>query len=163
MAMQQEFMTRKEWDALGLPEPAFARALSSPGFWLRNGFILVYLAATAFSILFCPDELLSKFHFPLHYPASMAHDYLRARLMFGTATMAIYFISYWRDWHFPAIACLSIALAAFNLFNDVITLYIFVKAEALWVVQIIIGLRVLILLFFTMNYFNAKQRVRAFG
>ena len=161
--MQQEFLTPKDWDAMGLPEPAFAHALSSRGFWLRNGFVLVYLAATAFSILFCPDELLSKFHFPLHFPASAAHDYLRTRLMFGAATMAVYLISYWRDWFFPTMACLSIGLAAFNLFNDVITLYVFVKAEALWVVEIIIGLRVLIILFFTMNYFNAAQMLRRNG
>ena len=110
--------------------------------------------------MLAPDRIFAKFDIPEQLVHALTHEYVTLRIVTVVAMTTLYLVSYWRGWYFPFVALAAVLIAAGNLINDFFSLYVFVKPEAMTLVQIIIAVRVLIIVFLIMNFVGARKDVR---
>ncbi len=157
---QRNILSEEEVKALLAADLETVRAQNRLWFWLRSGFILCYVTAMIAALLLVPERIFSKFDIPAQMQHTWLDDYVWLRIVTIIGMTVLYLVSYWRSWYFPFVALAAVLIAAGNLINDFFSLYVFVKPEALGVVQFIIGLRILILGFLVMNFLGARKDVR---
>lgn len=157
---QHHILSEEELKALLAADLDAVRAQNRFWFWLRSGFVLVYIAAMVAALLLIPDRIFSKFDLPEQLVPAMTHEYVTLRLVTVLSMTALYLVSYWRNWYFPFVALAAVLIAIGNLINDFFSLYVFVKPEAMLTVQVIIAVRVFILVLLTMNFLGARKDLR---
>ena len=154
---QRQVLSEEELAALLAADLETVRAQNRFWFWVRSGFVLVYIGFMLAALLLAPDRIFAKFDIPEQLLHALTHEYVTLRVVTVVAMTALYLLSYWRGWYFPYVALAAVLIAAGNLINDFFSLYIFVKPEAMMMVQIIIAVRVLIVVFLVMNFVGARK------
>lgn len=157
---QHPVLSEEELKALLAADLETVRAQNRLWFWVRSGFVLVYIGAMLAALLLAPDRIFAKFDIPEQLVHALTHEYVTLRIVTVVAMTTLYLVSYWRGWYFPFVALAAVLIAAGNLINDFFSLYVFVKPEAMTLVQIIIAVRVLIIVFLIMNFVGARKDVR---
>lgn len=158
--MSRRLLSDDELKALLAADLDAVRAQNRRWFWLRSSFVLCYIAAMLAALILFPDKVLSKFQLPSEMPKRIIDDYLDLRVMTVLGATALYLFSYWRQWYFSYVALTAVLLAIGNLINDVFTLYVYTRPEALLTIQIIIGVRLIIIGFLAMNFLSTRNEIR---
>lgn len=161
--MPRQVLSEDELKALLAADLDSVRAQNRLWFWIRSSFILCYLTAMLVGLAFFPERILAKFHLPAEMPKRIIDDYLDLRVMTVIGATALYLFSYWRQWYFSYVALGAVLLAIGNLINDIFTLYIYARSDALLTIQIIIALRMVIVGLLVMNFLGTRNEFKQLG